>query len=1316
MWKTTGEFSIEKDSVLKKNILIASKKGTFAIETKEKIAGPLEINAMIRLRTDPQPYASATIRVGKKDASDQGFRMVLYTANNPSYKDMVTCNLYQGNGYLHDINALAKSMDWVPPYTNTYYYHLKAYREFYPGWPEDFRTLIEKDMTELQGTNEKWLLVRVELKDGLIRFWLDDRCISEKKDASIHAEGFAGIELSPGTEVAECSIKKTADEPFPFMPIRLTGYANGKEFLGKAYVKPDSLKYGGTIVVNGIPFYISGPSSEGKDHLDISKSLFRHANMAGYFPTYDQIFGGTAFRDPARIQIRIPNRQFDAIYVLAASDGRKDSIPRVSAMFFRPSAGFAETFSAKVPLATSRSADARPFPVTLSNGRKVNLWLVKIPLDPGKLSSFSDLEIVEVEFTKDVYQYRSYPDPIMYGWHQGGQPSSVHIYAVTLAEMPVGFTFEPDRFGHVWTEPEIPSYTATVSNHSSSSISGTVLVTTKSYDKTEAKVVEKTFTVPAGGTEKINFQIPVKLHGYHDVVASLSFADKIWTEKRSMVLLAPDTRSPRWTEGKGTLFGYWSYHGGHHTPKPEHIVRLMTLAGARTSFSANKEMFENEYVKNHCTRLPAGAWEVSGQQWAREEKYDQAKYEQYQQDVIKAYTSARNAIPEEFRPDHVYFFPEPSVSMRLTSGNYPEYWHGEPYQYTEEEKENLRMYFTTAKCAAEAIRKTWPNLKILIAWGDPLFPVPLLRAGFPKELIDGTGLDICGFERLPEQQLHQISLHRLYQLRKEYEKAGISDPLLYHCEGIFVPTEVGACTWREQMDIYNRWALLCMAYGVKRFYSGWFAFDCGNYYGAEHYGGCGIQRRIPYCDPKPAYAAYATMTDKLNEANYDGWLPTGSLSTYCLRFKGPKGTVYALWTVRGKRPVTLTLAADADVNVTDAMNNTKVVSSHNRKVTVMTDSSVVYVTGAGEIVSVVAGEPDNSDAQPAKGSVQVADLGDGTWKYTSERHLVYEKNNFDTFRYPGKFSSEIVKDEKYGKVLVSKLEKQDTVHELMPWYNILRPKRPITLPYAPSAIGLWVKGASDWGRVVYILRDAKGEEWISVGTKDQWNCDDVHSWSSFNFDGWRYVRFELPGHAGYDSFRKYGTTWWRPVGDGDSIVDLPLKLEGIIVEQRTHVLYVNDIQPVSSDTVYFGKMYVEYDTPEDASPEAVRISRLRMPMPKEKVVLPNPVSEMEKTGVGAATEIIKLEPPQWGADGTNVHVFFKEVEGAQAYYVWVSAHPDGSGAVNLTPSGIKNGGLVYGLRPGIKLYFWVTYKDAKGQMSKPSKVHQEILVDMFKEK
>src|SRR5262249_38020288 len=309
----------------------------------------------------------------------------------------------------------------------------------------------------------------------------------------------------------------------------------------------------------------------------------------------------------------------------------------------------------------------------------------------------------------------------------------------------------------------------------------------------------------------------------------------------------------------------------------------------------------------------------------------------------------------------------------------------------------------------------------------------------------------------------------------------------------------------------------------------------------------------------------------------------------------------------------------------------------------------------------------------------------------------------------------VVADPAHGKVLRSTLGPQDAVHELMPWYNVLTPKKPVVLPGAPSHLGLWVKGGGDWGRVVYVLKDAKGEKWTSIGTQDQYNCDDVHSWSAFNFDGWRYLRFELPGHTGHDSFRKHGTTWWRSDG-GDGVVDLPLTLENVIVEQRSHVLYVNNVQPAASDSVCFGKLYAEYAAPADATPEAVRLSKLRMPLPQGVPDRPNPIAELARTGTAAATAITKLEPPLQRNDGTAIHIHFREVAGAKAYQVWVSAHADGRGAVNLTPGGAKNGGLVSGLRPALPFYFWVTYQDAQGKTAKPSPPASATLVDAFAEK
>ncbi len=1301
-----------------------------------KYTGDREVRALVRFRpsgaSTTATFTFAQREVRTPDPGDPkailvrnaNFRLLLSGSQSPS---TVSASVEQDDAPLFDPKSF-EALPWVPAVSSSFSYRLRAFEQFLPGWPEELRTQIEHDMSELPELKDKWVAIRAELRKGSARFWLDDRLVAHKTDAAIDPEGTIRLELGSGAQVSRFETKALNDAAAlrGYRPIEIAGYANARGLLQGAHVTPESLPPAGTtVVVRGIPFVFPGVNPEGHDHIDVGRSALRQANWTGYSAAHYGPMArwiGSAERDPVRIQLRVANGQFNALHLIAASDGEGESVPVVTAMFYRPGAGFAHSFGARAELASARSAVPRALPVTLGDGRKASLYLVTIPLDPGLLSSFGDMDIVEVELTKQVRLYRTYPDPISYGYHQAGLPSGVHVYAATLQETPVGFEWRPAVFGHVWQAPAQPSYTATLTNKTPIAQAGKLLVVTRSHDGEEETRREESVTLPAGGSPVIlRVAVPVHLFGYHDIKATLTIAGQTWTEARSLVKLAPDTRSPRWTPGRGALFGFWSYGSGHGGPKAEHHVRVMTMAGARTStgYPLGLPPEEQALVDRHWSRVPSDSWEVEPQPWAIREPHDPTKIAAFTKEILGKWRESRAPVPEGFRPDHVYLYAEPQISPRMTTGHPPEYWGERPMEPTGEEKERLKLFFNTSLIAAEAVRRRLPGLKIFLPWGDPGFVWPLLRGGFPKHLFDGSGLDVPGFERIPERQLHEQSIHRLYWVRKEYEKAGIPSPDLRFVEGIFVPTEPGAVSWREQMDIYHRWTLLSMAYGVQRFYSGWFSFDSADYYGAEHYGGCGIQGKIPHGNPKPAYAAYATMTDRLNEASFDGWVGTGSTSTFALRFKRAdgKGHVYALWTLAGKRPVTLTLDGDEPVDVTDSMNNTRRVASSGGKVTLLTDPSVTYVTVArARVTSAAVGEPDHSDARPAEGAKIAADLGDGSWSFTSERDATLETNHWGMMHYAGRFTSRIQRDRALGNVLTTRLEKQDRVHELMPWYNVVRPRGPApTLLGAPAKLGLWVKGASDWGRFIYVLRDAKGERWESIGAKNESNCDDVHSWSQFKFDGWRYLTFELPGHAGWDSFRKHGTTWWRSDG-GDGIVDLPLRLEAIVVEQRSHLLYVNDVQPAASNEVSFGKLLVEYDEPADATAEAVRESRLRMPLPERVGPLPNPIADMARTGALEAPRILGIRPPEREYDGTRAHIDFRRVPGAKAYYLWVSAHADGQAAVNMEPEGIVPGQLVTGLRPGIELHYWLVYADKDGKLSRPSPTRTHVLVDTFKEK
>lgn len=1305
--------------------LLRGLKGQPVTLESAQLSGEREVRALVRFR----PKAASTTavlafarRVPAEDAGDDasapyaGLQLTLGASRSPS---LVAASVTENDAPLFDPKASA-ALDWSFTPSTTLDYRLRAIEAFEPGWPESFRAAVEADMASLPTLADKWLSVRAELREGAVSVWLDERLVAHKADATLHPTGTVQVTLGAGAELAGLTTRALTSSRCPapshYRPLLLSEHVNARALTGGAGIAPDSLPPPGeTACVRGVPFVFPGADAHGNDHVDVGKSTLRQANYEGYSTASGgpmPRWVGASERDPTRIQLRLANGAFSALHLVAASDGRDDSVPVVTAAFYRPGAGFTRSFAGRAPLATV-TAGASALPVRLHDGRAAALHHLTIPLDPGLLSSFGDLDVVELELTKETQLYRNYPDPIVYGVHQAALPSSVQVYAATLEEAPFTFTWRPARFGHVWQSPEQPSYIAAVTSHTASAQTGKLTITTRSYDGTEETAQEREVSLPsaAGGAAaaELVVDLPVRLFGYHDVKATLTVAGQSWTETRSFVRLAPDTRSPRWTPGRGALFGFWSYGEAHGGPKAEHHVRLMTMAGARTSIGYPSELppEATRTVAAHWDRVGSNPWVVAAEPWTAKSAAS-ARKEWHAWDV---------ATPHKHRPDHVTLFPEPSVSARMTLGHPPEFWGETPLVPTLEERERTRLLARTATLAAAAARAQRPGTKVLVPWGDPGFVWPLLRAGLARGALDGSALDIAGFERIPERQLHEQSLHRLYWVRKEYAKAGIPEPDLRFVEGIFVPTEPGAVSWREQMDIYHRWSLLSMAYGVKRFYSGWYAFDSSDGYGAEHYGGCGIQTRIPYAAPKPAYAAYATMTDRLNEANFDGWLPTGSTSTFALRFARPasRGWVYALWTLRGTRPVTLTLSDDTTLDVTDSMNNTRAVPTEGRRVTLLTSPSVTYVTTASastSIASITVGTPEHGDARPAPGARLVAELGDGSWAFTGERDLALEGNHVAIMHYPGRFTARATHDPVHGAWLTSKLERQSTVHELMPWYNVLRPKKPISLPGAPSKLGLWVKAASDWGRVVYVLRDAKGERWESIGAKDAYNADDPHSWSQFAFDGARYLTFELPGHTGWDSYRKNGTTWWRSDG-GDGVVDLPLSLEAIVLEQRSHVLYVNDVQPAASDEVSLGRLYVEYDTPGDASEEAIRISRLRAPAPVRTGPLPNPIAELARIGRGAAPDLLGVRPPTHAYDGTRAHIDFRRLPGKTRYELWVSAHADGQGAVNLMPEGLTPGQLVTGLRAGVPLYYWLVGLDGRGRRTKPSKGVRHVLVDAF---
>src|SRR5262249_13760412 len=148
------------------------------------------------------------------------------------------------------------------------------------------------------------------------------------------------------------------------------------------------------------------------------------------------------------------------------------------------------------------------------------------------------------------------------------------------------------------------------------------------------------------------------------------------------------------------------------------------------------------------------------------------------------------------KPELAVFFAEPLLGP-VSYMSLPEYYGDPPYQLTPQEQAAYQNYLTQFVTAAAAIKKEWPGVRCLMPRGIPTFPIPFLRPS--KEataLMDGPALDVVLFERLPEMQMHQVTMTtQMWLLKQEWLKTGKAWPHLITIEGPCIsPAAPGALT------------------------------------------------------------------------------------------------------------------------------------------------------------------------------------------------------------------------------------------------------------------------------------------------------------------------------------------------------------------------------------------------------------------------------------------------------------------------------------------------------------------------------------------
>lgn len=1297
---------------IKRNWASKQKYTAFSFKSKTPVSGAYVVEAWVRF---PLPELNA--------------KGVLQT--KPGIKAVLSCGALSGvasnppPAYVLQAGTGAESFSWSGKCgTNaTVAGGLSPFLKIADVSPlalESFRLEMEAGLAAMPAPLKTWIPLRMEVGPARVRLYYNGALVLDGPPVE-SADGPVELSIRGDARVACLTVRPVDPTPSAFVQVPLDFRLNAAGPVDLAGLSPSR----DPVLVHGIPFQLaSGASSN--DHVDVGASVFRYRFATRYAAEIDP--QNHAVRpsefEPGRIRLTVPMRAYARAWVLAGATDSPTRAPILTVRFYKPMTDWATDAAVTVPSLTAEAGgtNARPIRVKTTTGKSVNLWLIPIELNTAQLVAEFRNPTASLELTKAIQPNLAYPDPCNYSYQPAGLPSSVQLYALTFEEAPVLALATSDIKGGVYTDPEKPNWRVTIRNQSARDLPVALeLAVIDPYGKTVP--LKKTLTLKPGEEQTPSFPIKPAVYGLHTVRTTVSAGS--WSQSRDGAFLALPAISRKATP-LNSPWGVWSWNGVHGTnPDREETARLLRALGAINHFPLATGRYGNEDSQNEFrskwglgpTHLRLVPRQVPA--WAGKAPLDPAEYEAYKEEKGKETKAFVDKYPDF---QYVNCFAENSISLRLTHGIAPGAL-GQPwFTYEAYEEQRIRQLLNAANAAAEGVKKYAPGVKFLFGHGAPNFAVPFFREkDWNPDLFAGFGMDMPQFERMPERQPRATEPSLLYFLQKELKERGLEKKEIVHLESYYPSGHELALGLRGQADNIVRTAVLSMALGTTKFMHAWCLQDPSDRWGSQHYSGSGLIGREPEAMPKPAAAAYATMSRVLDLAKYDGWLETGSRSAFCVRFKDEDRLVYAVWTYHGSRPLEIVSGSETVrlVKIDESGNEFPLPLVQGKASVTLTPTVLWIVARGGEIKSALAGTTTHTSA-PALGtrSLVLDDFEKGNWSYHANSYDRYASNNWDMVREPVRMAQEFVKsEERTSTVWRVTMTERPAGKPCVGFYGVFTPPKPILIPGKAKALGLYGKGHSQWFRLIYEVVDAKGEVWLSCGQKNAWNSDDIKSWSYFNHDGWRYMEFPLPATFPGDNSRDKSCYSWG--GSDDGIVDLPLTLTRVMVEMRTDIIYVNQMVPVEDLSVEMDDLVAVYDDPENMTDKPVKLQVAAQDAWRPILtasVLPNPIKTLSESSSGQVAVIEKIYPPETMASGDQVFVKIKSVEGAKKYTVYVSAYPDGTGA-KPAPSKAdeKEPSLLFvkGLQPAIPMYFYATYTDKDGTESKPSDARKTVLRDEF---
>lgn len=902
----------------------------------------------------------------------------------------------------------------------------------------------------------------------------------------------------------------------------------------------------GLAQVQGVPIHVAS----GSGSADIGLTREGQGNWALEVDEYlaRSPFDGLL----TEVHFTVPGAPYHKAWVLCALDPDPSKDPVLTTRLTQYGGdGIGNNLLADTTITLPRAGEKPPAGVTQvgtvqRQGKELPLYLVEVSLDVGRILDLAERPVMNLDFFGKPWENlqqidnRSKPDPT--------STSGVQLFGVTLEKSPMTLALQQSQPGNVFHNDEKRQTTAIV--RALAPGKGKLTWEMRDVDGKPVGRGESALDFTAAEqTKSVTIDLDQPRLGWYELLLSLHNEEgrTLFTHPARFALLGKDTRQA----GYESPYGTWWFDGAHSTPASlDFAGPIMFKAGIRKA----------AWTKQ--TEAAMAKWSITQDQVNMPFEFKDLK------DPEKAKVAAKKKMD-----DHLAKYPhlrEILVYHESGPGNdLPLELFGVKPEMTDALVQREKKYADLFNLAGSFFRENYPHLKLVVGNNSAAQSciAAIFRHGGKPEYMDFIGIESPSQVFIPEKlqewaiQGHHISSDTAEVLSGKRIPATGCYEFTYRCE-----RDMGE---HQQAEWYTRDVLISLGNNFTRIGPG-ILFDTANSYHNGLWGASGILQRAPWGYPKKSYVAYATITNVLDRVKLRRQVETGSTTVYALEFDRADGKVVtALWTARGEAEWSLDYSAATPVEIVDMYGRAESKPA----------AQAFTVTGGTAPVYVVADKPlagvRIAARRFAKDDARAAHATIATPLDRADLVSIDADSSLDTpivaplqlpVRQHASAQVRQVTDDQKGEAIELQLDPPaGKTSKYVTHYTTLRLKQPASVAGEPAALGVWVKGNSNWGRVLFEIQDAEGETWRSVGTGG-WGCD-VLDWpgnAAVNFDGWNFVSLPLRDSTLFNDHSPGPVLEQWVSGGGNKRIDYPIKVSALIVEMNPQSLDLVDFKPKST--------------------------------------------------------------------------------------------------------------------------------------------------------